>query len=349
MINLDTHSFSITLAVKYGIPASALITSIVYWLDLNKKKGVNIYDGRVWTYNSAKAWSKLFPYWSEDQIDRLFKKLVDKGIVKKYNYNKLKSDRTLWYTIIDKDIYDSTCCDSNHKNQSPETEKMTPKNRGTVPRNRGVSSRETAEALPVLTSSITTDLKTPLYSPTTEKPKNDPSSQPKPDSTVVERTRFQDFWDQYGRKVGRAKAEAYWTRNKLDKMADTILENIGARKAAGMHADPQFVPHPIRYLRDKMWDDEVTKIKSNGTAKLNNPPERRLTEDEIWEMDIKNFLEKPINYISKHPDCGKVENHELLWRFMRSSNHHSPKSVTKLNGKLFGKEQAKELANGLSS
>jgi hypothetical protein len=42
-----------------------------------------------------------FPYWSIKQVERLLKKLTDRKILIKGNYNKLKFDRTVWYAFGD--------------------------------------------------------------------------------------------------------------------------------------------------------------------------------------------------------------------------------------------------------
>ena len=99
MTDKTTHIFNVAEAKKYGIEGAILLSNLRFWLDKNKANEKNIHDGRVWTYNSTRAFCELFPYWNEFQIKKILKKLRDAEIILAGNYNKVKYDRTLWYTI----------------------------------------------------------------------------------------------------------------------------------------------------------------------------------------------------------------------------------------------------------
>lgn len=96
------------LAVRIGDREAILLQQIHYWLE-NKRKSTKVKDyedertyneGRFWTYNTYKDWqSEQFPFWSVRTVERLFTKLEDMGILISGNFNKLKMDRTKWYTI----------------------------------------------------------------------------------------------------------------------------------------------------------------------------------------------------------------------------------------------------------
>lgn len=93
------HSFNVEIAKKYGILEAVLLNHLWFWIKKNKANNTNYFDGNCWTYNSKKAFSELFPYASERQIDYALKKLIDCGLVITGNYNKSSYDRTLWYAI----------------------------------------------------------------------------------------------------------------------------------------------------------------------------------------------------------------------------------------------------------
>ena len=94
------HSFSVFDAKKYGIEKAILLRNIRFWLDKNVANNKNCNDGYYWTYNSAKAFSILFPYMKEKSISRWLKELEDEGILKSSKeYNKHNYDKTKWYTI----------------------------------------------------------------------------------------------------------------------------------------------------------------------------------------------------------------------------------------------------------
>jgi hypothetical protein len=97
------HHFNVADAKQYGVDCAIILYNIRWWLDKNKANHRHLYDGKVWTYNSMKAFAELFPYFSESQIRRRLQKLEDAGVIITGNYNKNKYDQTLWYTVNESD------------------------------------------------------------------------------------------------------------------------------------------------------------------------------------------------------------------------------------------------------
>ena len=95
------HHFDVELAHKYGVAEAILLNHFEYWIELNRANEKNFYDGRYWTFNSMKAFSKIFPYMTEKKIRNALKHLQDEGLIVTGNYNKLAYDRTLWYAFSD--------------------------------------------------------------------------------------------------------------------------------------------------------------------------------------------------------------------------------------------------------
>lgn len=98
----EIHYFDINVAKIYGVNCAVLLQNIHHWIKKNEANGKNFYDGHYWTYNSAKAFTEMFPYLSQKQIETALKKLRDDGIIITGNYNEMKYDRTLWYAITEK-------------------------------------------------------------------------------------------------------------------------------------------------------------------------------------------------------------------------------------------------------
>tara|TARA_R110002050_G_scaffold280033_1_gene426855 strand:+ start:332 stop:1054 length:723 start_codon:yes stop_codon:yes gene_type:complete len=99
------HSFNVDIATRLNsVEKAVLIENIAFWIIRNKANNKNFYDGEYWTYNSATAFSELFPYFKPSKIYKLLKSLESDGILKSGNYNKVAYDRTKWYTITDKSI-----------------------------------------------------------------------------------------------------------------------------------------------------------------------------------------------------------------------------------------------------
>lgn len=96
------HSFDSRIAEKVGVNSAIILNNLYFWVEKNKANDCNFHDGYYWTYNSQKAFSELFPYFTQKQIRYAIKKLIDMEIIITGNYNELSYDRTLWYAITEK-------------------------------------------------------------------------------------------------------------------------------------------------------------------------------------------------------------------------------------------------------
>lgn len=96
------YQFDVRVAMEYGVEEAVLIQNIYFWVKHNEVNNTNFHDGRYWTFNSAKAFTEIFPFWNEVKIKRMLKKLEEKGALLTGNYNKIPYDRTKWYTLSDK-------------------------------------------------------------------------------------------------------------------------------------------------------------------------------------------------------------------------------------------------------
>lgn len=95
------HSFDVDIAKEYGINCAIILNHLDFWIAKNEANGQNFYEGRYWTFNSAEAFAKLFPYMSARQINYALQKLRDAGVLMTGNFNAVPYDRTLWYAFTD--------------------------------------------------------------------------------------------------------------------------------------------------------------------------------------------------------------------------------------------------------
>ena len=95
------HTFDIHLATLYGMEEAVLIQHFQYWITFNKNLKRNFREGRTWTYQTRKEIQAHFPYWNEERIRYLCKKLVNKGVLIMGKFNKNPIDTTLWYAFKD--------------------------------------------------------------------------------------------------------------------------------------------------------------------------------------------------------------------------------------------------------
>ncbi len=97
------HAFDVDVAKEYGVDEAIMIANFQFWISHNATNRKNYYDGKFWTFNSYKALSLLFPYFSEKQIRRIVNSLVTNGILITGNYNDREYDNTTWYAFADEE------------------------------------------------------------------------------------------------------------------------------------------------------------------------------------------------------------------------------------------------------
>ena len=95
LINENPIMIQPTLVMKLGLNQAIIIQQVHYWL----LKSPHIKDGKRWIYNTYKDWKQQFPFWSEKTIMRTFLALEKEGYVVSANYNRMKIDKTKWYSI----------------------------------------------------------------------------------------------------------------------------------------------------------------------------------------------------------------------------------------------------------
>lgn len=93
------HVFTPEYAERFGVAEAVVLENIIYWIEKNAANDKHFYDGHYWTYNSVKAFEKMFPYLSKKQLRRILEKLEEEGVLISGNYNASSYDRTKWYAV----------------------------------------------------------------------------------------------------------------------------------------------------------------------------------------------------------------------------------------------------------
>jgi hypothetical protein len=109
--------FNTEEAKEFSIESAILLNNIRFWLRKNKANQKNIFEGKVWTYNSAEAFTILFPYMSRTTIWRRLDELFKAGKILKGNFNDDKRDKTLWFCINEPEFTNLSKMD-NSKSQN---------------------------------------------------------------------------------------------------------------------------------------------------------------------------------------------------------------------------------------
>lgn len=98
------HSFNVEIANKYGLAEAIIISNFAFWVQHSKTNDVKYFEGRYWTFNSYAALAQVFPYWSDDQIYRRIKSMVERKILVVGHFPHEFLDRTNWYSFADEFI-----------------------------------------------------------------------------------------------------------------------------------------------------------------------------------------------------------------------------------------------------
>lgn len=110
-IEEGVHYFNCDDAIKHGIEKAVLIYNLRFWLKINKANDTNIKtkDGKkyYWSFNSVSALQELMPYFNQSSMQRWYKELERDGFIITGSFNKLKYDKTKWYTLPEFEIVDS--------------------------------------------------------------------------------------------------------------------------------------------------------------------------------------------------------------------------------------------------
>lgn len=115
---MKVHSFYIEEAEKHGVEKAVILYNLRFWLEKNRANKANEHDGYYWTFNSAKAFAELFPYFGQRKIARLLQQLEDENVILSGCYNKRKYDRTKWYSLPEFKVENDKKYTCNACNQS---------------------------------------------------------------------------------------------------------------------------------------------------------------------------------------------------------------------------------------
>lgn len=96
---VKSYTFYTEDALKYGVDQAIMLSNIKFWVATNEANNRNEYKGYFWTYNSAQAFTNLFPFWSRKKISRILNDLEGKGAIVSRKNNPHSSDHTKAYTL----------------------------------------------------------------------------------------------------------------------------------------------------------------------------------------------------------------------------------------------------------
>lgn len=259
-----------SVAARYGLEEAVLLESMIFWWRTNRANNQNFHDGRWWTFNSVRAYTNIFPWWSEKQIRRILSSCVEQGALLEGCYNAEPRDRTKWYTPGDDllELYgESETGNSDFPNgqmESPKREKL---------------SAQMGEPLPCSTHEVQHE--DPPYSP----PKGDGarakrSRQSRPMTAPDWKPeRFAKFWAYYPRGENKQRAIRAWDKLRpSDELIDTMARALARQMASEDWQRGIGIPHASTWINGRRWEDEDKPLPSGRPAVPREPA--RVVEEE---------------------------------------------------------------------
>jgi hypothetical protein len=83
---------------------------------------------------------------------------------------------------------------------------------------------------------------------------------------------FEQFWQNYPKKVGKSKALKEWQKLKpTSELVNQIISHLQKRvKTTWVKENKRFVVHPERFIRDCRWEDELEPADKGIALKTNS-------------------------------------------------------------------------------
>lgn len=259
------------VAERYGFEEAVFLHSIVYWYKTNRANDRNFKDGRWWTYNSIKAFTEIFPWWTEKQIRRIANSCREQGAVIAGKYNEDRRDRSLWYTPGDEllRLYGlaetGNCTCPNGQMEAPDMENEPAQMGKCNIRKPWGDHGETDMGEPPVAPHPGDGA--PEAAPAADKLKPRRTRQKKSVPTHAPE-RFEQFWEIYPGGGSRLKAvEAWDALAPDDALIDTMAAALKRQMATRMWRDGVGIPHACRWLSNRRWTDklpEPTRPRDTG-------------------------------------------------------------------------------------
>lgn len=95
----EVFSGSTRIAKKVGANAAIVHARIAYYINENKKKKHNFFEGHYWTYLSYEDISYHLGFLSPKAVRTAINKLKENNLIIIGHFNAMAADHTNWYTI----------------------------------------------------------------------------------------------------------------------------------------------------------------------------------------------------------------------------------------------------------
>ncbi|ARA88425.1 TPA: hypothetical protein ACPDS2_002240 [Pasteurella multocida] len=260
------------LAKAIGLNEAIFVQQLHYFLNISKHK----YEDRIWIYNTIDEWCEIFPFWSKKTIQRTIKRLEEMGLILSTNkLNKMKMDKTKWYSIAYEKIEELTSqndqmrCDQNGSSMRSkwddrysQNDQMRCDQNGSSMRSKWDDRYSQNDQMSCGQNDHTNNQRKDFY---TEE--NTPLP-PKVENSNDLENAFDVFWKVYKAKLNKSGAlksfkSAYkkysqkTQKSAPQEFAEMLVCDVQKRLSLGQFGFDKL--HPTTYLNNARWEDEYTQ------------------------------------------------------------------------------------------
>lgn len=251
---MNNYIVETNVACAVDVECAIMLQNICFWIQKNAANEKNYFDGRYWTYNSIKAFTALFPFWTEKQIRRILNNLESEGYLLTGNYNSQPYDRTKWYTLSEKAFAlmgKYNCPNGKMKEREQEN-----------------TIAQMGEPIPDIYTDIYTDKEpdnintcssTMNGTGETEKSEGEREEHPKEKEVTLPERRFEEFWETYPKKKGKGAArKVYLKLHPAAELHQRIIDAVETQKRSEQwrRSGGQYIPFPATWLNQSRWEDD---------------------------------------------------------------------------------------------
>lgn len=132
----NTHAFNVELATKLGDVNEVLILQHFYWWHQSNNKKKDRHKGdhpNPWTYNTIEEFCNIFPYMKKTKLNGAINRLIKKELLITGNFNKMKFDKTKWYSLTNEGLFLFEECVSSFKKSEDQNKKPEDQNENAIP------------------------------------------------------------------------------------------------------------------------------------------------------------------------------------------------------------------------
>lgn len=279
------YDFDQQVAKDVWVEEAILLSNIQWWSAKNQadRSEAHFHEWEYWTYNSARAWAELFPFWDARRVYRLLDRLEAKWYLKSWVFNKLWFDRTKWYRPLVK--YGECSCQ--------KWEIHLPKVVNAV--------AKSGQPIPDIKPQIKTSDKKTISFWTVEKIEmtekwvvataSRDTLQLKHFQEAKDTLDFNVFYTEYPIKKWKWQAiKAYKTALKKTT-ADIILDGAQKyRQWLESKGEKKYIKHPATWLNWECWNDELEPVQTNRPKNaLTHKPLDDEDPYKLYKTDMGNW------------------------------------------------------------